>query len=398
IVLPYFFFGCTDTGNPIDEDDVGMNIEFDDWTKFQFDNKNSGVSNATPPRNKPEIVWENNEFGEISSPILADGKLYFGDINRYFYRLDASSGVIDWSIELNGRFPRSFPTIVDGVIYVGTENSTLYAISAESGESVWAVGLSNDIWGCPVILENRLYLTDQSGIVYCIDTQSGELIWSQDECLSNSTLAVKDNILYSLTQCNYSDPDIDFKLYAIDATSGDILWSKGFEGSGARETTISIKDNKVIFGTSGFIYCINLETREVEWRHEEDSRINFHSSAVIKDDKVFIGCWTSAAPLFNPFIICLDIQSGEEIWRNTFERGESIMSPPTIGNNNVLLSVVSRDVGLVALDAETGNELWRLNEGTNEYSLLRGSSRGEPILSKDYIFWGTGFRSIVALK
>lgn len=401
IVLSFIFLSCMEDDMAIDGDGGQMNMELDDWNKFQFDNFNSGVSNATPPRSKPKIVWQNNEVDDIlSSPILVDGKLYFGDRSGYFYRLDASSGVIEWSVELDGRFSGSFPTLIEGVIYIGTESGTLYAISAESGESVWAVGLNNDILGCPVILENRLYITDNDGILYCLDTQSGDLLWFQDECLSNSTLAVKDNILYSLTQCKYSDPDVDFKLYAFDAISGDILWSDGYKGKGARDATISVKDDKLICGTAGFIYCINAETREVEWRYEEDNRLFFNSSAAIKDDRLFIGCWTTASPLFTPFLLCLDLESGEEIWRTTFDRGNSIMTPPTIGTNNVLTIAVGGDAGLVAIDAESGVELWRINEGNNG-PLLRGASRGEPILSKDYIFWGTGLGStggIVALK
>lgn len=398
IFLTLIIFGCADDGMAIDEDGDQISMELDDWNKFQFDNHNSGASNATPPKNKPEIVWENNEIDDIlSSPILVGGKLYFGDASRFFYRLDASSGLIDWRVELDGRFLGSFPTIIEGVIYVGTESGTLYAISAESGESVWAVSLNNDILGCPVILENRLYITDNDGILYCLDTQTSELIWFQDECLSNSTVAVRNNILYSLTQCSYSDPDVDFKLYAIDAISGDILWSNGYKGSTALDATISVKDNKLIFGTSGYIYCINADTREVLWRYEEDSRLIFNSSAAIRDDKLFIGCWTTASPVFNPFLLCLDLESGEEIWRTTFDRFNSIMTPPTIGTNNVLTIAVGGDAGLVAIDAESGVELWRINEGNSGNSLLRGASRSEPILSKNYIFWG-GSQGIVALK
>ena len=399
VLLSLVLLACAE--EDMDMDDNQVNIELDDWNKFQFDNFNSGASSATPPKNKPKIVWQNNEIDDIlSSPILVDGKLYFGDIDRYFYRLDAASGSIEWSVQLNGRILGSFPTLIDDVIYIGNESGTLYAISAESGESIWSLDLNNDILGCPIVLENRLYLTDNDGILYCIDVQSGELIWFKDECLSNSTLAVNDNILYSLTQCSYSDPEIDFKLYAFDAISGDILWSDGYSGVGARDATISVKDDKLIFGTAGFIYCINADTREVEWRYEDDSRIKFNSSAAIKDDKLFIGSWTTASPVFDPFLLCLDLETGEEIWRNTFDRFNSIMTPPTIGANNVLTIVLGGDAGLVALDAESGVELWRINEGNNG-SLLRGASRGEPILSKDYIFWGTGLGStggIVALK
>ena len=72
-----------------------------------------------------------NGEGSISSPAVADGKVYFGLDNGYVYALDAYTGSLIWDCRTVGAV-QSSPAISNGLLFVGSNDGYLYAIGQQS--------------------------------------------------------------------------------------------------------------------------------------------------------------------------------------------------------------------------------------------------------------------------
>ena len=77
----------------------------------------------------------------ISTPCLADGKLFFGegfhyDKNCNVYCVDAEKGEEVWRFKTAGQ-TESSPTVVNGKVYIGAGNDGLYCLDAKDGSKVW---------------------------------------------------------------------------------------------------------------------------------------------------------------------------------------------------------------------------------------------------------------------
>ena len=76
-----------------------------------------------------------------ASPALADGVLFFGSWDSYFYAVDAATGKEKWRFHA-GEDPlihnqvgfQSSPAVANGVVYTGCRDANLYALDAVTGK------------------------------------------------------------------------------------------------------------------------------------------------------------------------------------------------------------------------------------------------------------------------
>ena len=80
-----------------------------------------------------------------ASPAIADGMVFIGSWDSYFYAIDAASGQEKWKFKTgedhdtyNQVGIQSSAAVADGIVYFGCRDSHLYALDARSGEKKWA--------------------------------------------------------------------------------------------------------------------------------------------------------------------------------------------------------------------------------------------------------------------
>ena len=136
-----------------------------------------------------KVVWDTRKTLKrmkqisISSPVLADGKLYIGegyhqDVNCKVYCLNAETGKEVWNFP-TGSHTESSPFVTGGKVYIGAGDDGLYCLDAADGTEVWHYnGLHID--ANPVVHDKRLYVGAGAGDVYketaivCLDTETGK--------------------------------------------------------------------------------------------------------------------------------------------------------------------------------------------------------------------------------
>lgn len=90
--------------------------------------------------------YETNDW-VWGNPVLADGTLYFGDLDAYLYALTYSDGRFEerWVEELDGSKIRATPLVADDLLVVSTEAGSVYGIQRDSGAEEWREELERPI-------------------------------------------------------------------------------------------------------------------------------------------------------------------------------------------------------------------------------------------------------------
>ncbi|MBT6156289.1 MAG: PQQ-binding-like beta-propeller repeat protein [Planctomycetaceae bacterium] len=107
-----------------------------DWPLYRHDLSRSGFT-KTNVSAKLETAWDIKLGGRLTSPVIADGKVYVAQIDAHtITALNESSGQIDWRYTVGGRVD-SPPSIVDGRVLFGSADGSVYCLRAADGELIW---------------------------------------------------------------------------------------------------------------------------------------------------------------------------------------------------------------------------------------------------------------------
>lgn len=105
------------------------------------------------------IVWSlDSPILQLLSPIVVDGLLYTIDSESHMRCLEATSGKELWSRKLKGKF-HSSPVYADGKLYFSSVKGETYVMQAGSEAVELALNrVSGSIWATPAIADHSLFL------------------------------------------------------------------------------------------------------------------------------------------------------------------------------------------------------------------------------------------------
>jgi len=115
----------------------------------------------------------------ISSPVIANGIVYFVTINK-LYAVAVVNGKEVWNISINGTI--STPALAFGKLYVGTKDGKLLCLNATDGEVIWEFQANGPISSSPAVADNVVYFATnvKNGTIYALNATTGELIWKYE--------------------------------------------------------------------------------------------------------------------------------------------------------------------------------------------------------------------------
>lgn len=288
---------------------VAMEVDSDRFEQVFLNGLNGRVADV--PLNLPvevtypngELLWrfevEYNSAGTnlfyFHPPMIQEGVIYFAGIDGGFHALDPFSGQEVWAFDPPGYiYPYSIAT--DQTVFLGSTEKTLYALDLLSGLEKWHFEGTDSI-GDPALGNNLVFLGSENGDLYALDQESGIEIWRHQ-------------------------------------TPGRTDLSE-----------IVLSHSRVIFSDFvNSVYAVEEDTGELAWQIESDEPI---VSLVASEDLVYFSNQERQ-------VIAVQIENGEEIWRTA--TGESNATHFTITDEALL--VLTGDLGFVALDPQTGVELW----------------------------------------
>ncbi len=338
---------------------------------FRGDAAHAGTYRGEGPRQFHRIKWTFPTGDRIvSSPVYANGAIYFGGDDGYVYAVDAADGHQLWKRRTAGPVAAT-PAIAGETLYVGSYDGKFYALDTRTGAVRWkfitggerrfeAKGLHGfqpanqtiadpyDVFlSSPVIAGGMVYFGSGDGNVYALDAASGDMKWKfQTGDVVHASPAFADGVVYFGSWDSY--------FYAVDARTGKEKWRfHGGEDAAIHNQVGFASSPAVVNGVvytgcrDSNLYAIDAATGKEKWRFNNSGNWVVSSPAVTRG-KVFFA--TSASSLY----IVLDAETGKPVAQQTTKA--FVFSSPSVAGNSVYLGVLNGT--LEARDLDSGDLLW----------------------------------------
>jgi outer membrane protein assembly factor BamB len=104
-----------------------------------------------------------------ASPAFAYNTVYI-PTSSAAYSLDAENGTVKWSHPLDGEYSVSSPAVADEKVYFGLDNGYVYALDALTGDLVWSYKTEGAVQSSPAISDGLLFVGSSDGNLYAIGT------------------------------------------------------------------------------------------------------------------------------------------------------------------------------------------------------------------------------------
>jgi alcohol dehydrogenase (cytochrome c) len=135
--------------------------------------------------------------------------------------------------------------------------------------------------------------------------------------------------------------------------------------NGRNETTPLVHDGVLFVASWGDnIQALNAATGDLLWQYSRtlppDARLSVRRNFAIYGDRLYV-------PTSDDHVVALDVRTGTVVWDRpvaSYREGWQTTGGPLVAKGKVLQGVVGQSPGggaVVALDAQTGNEVWRFH-------------------------------------
>jgi outer membrane protein assembly factor BamB len=172
-----------------------------------------------------------------SSPVVAEGMVFFGCGDGNLYALDAATGALRWKFA-TGDVVHASPAYDSGTLYFGSWDSYFYAVDAATGRKKWQFKTGEDplmhnqvgFPGSPVVVNGVIYVGCRDSGFYAIDAAIGKLKWKFDNKGSwivvspavvggRVLFGTSDSGLVHLLDAATANPALELKVSAYDFSS-----------------------------------------------------------------------------------------------------------------------------------------------------------------------------------
>jgi outer membrane protein assembly factor BamB len=345
-------------------------------------------------------------------PIVAGGRIFVLDAQAHVFAFNASNGKPLWDKELapeggDGPFLGMFGAdhsidpskgfgggvaYENGKVFVSTGFGSVFALDPASGKQAWKIEVGVPIVNAPVANGGRVFVSTQDNHFYALAEVDGRTLWD------NQGIAESAGILESTSAAVASSivivPYTSGELYAIDVTTGRMLWNDMLSRNGT-VTALSelddiagrpVIDRDMVFAIShsGIMVAINLNTGDRAWSRD----IGGIQTPWVAGDFLYV--LTTEGQ-----VICLTRKDGRVKWAHQLPRWEDpadhedpiVWSGPVLVSNRLV--VVSSDGYAASLSPYNGELLGRMQ--------IPGSAFNAPVVANGSLYLVTSDAQLVAL-
>jgi outer membrane protein assembly factor BamB len=265
-----------------------------------------------------------------STPAVDSGTVFFASYDGKFYAVDAQSGALKWKFTATGErrfeakglhgmqplgqtFPDPYdvflssPVVAQGAVYFGSGDGNLYALNAATGALRWKFHTGDVVHASPAFSSGTLFFGSWDSLFYAVDAATGEEKWrfqaGKDDLVHNqvgfqSSPAVVDGVVY--TGCR------DSNLYALDAATGKEKWRVFNQGSWVNSSP-AVVDGIVYYATadSSLFHAVDAATGKPLFQQQLKGYV--FSSPAVAGDIVYFG-------VLNGSLEARDRKTGGLLW------------------------------------------------------------------------------------
>lgn len=313
----------------------------------------------------------------------------FSDDNKVTHYTEIDP-YLDWVTNIRANTYFTAPILKDSVIYTASidddliENCGIHAIDAKTGEKLWYFHTKNSICNDIVYSQGKILACDSESILYALNSKTGKLEWKQKLSISfdrmfKNGICAQDGIVYA-GQLSY--------LSAVRISDGKVLWKGGGKIIGESSiSTHNINDGRIHATTAfGMRYALDAKTGDLLWsrKHIEKSYNYSYASALFYKGKMYF--------TYSRSLVEADPATGE-ILREVKTNHYFVTASAPIEKDGVLF-VGMGDEGVVAYDLENLEEKWVYSTDPSLFytaPYMKNSSSGVSSnlsVVKDKVFFG----------
>ena len=236
-----------------------------------------------------ELRWK-FKTGDVihASPAFANGVLFVGSWDSYFYAIDAKNGKEKWRFHAgedallhNQVGFQSSPAVVNGVVYTGCRDAQLYALDAATGKEKWKV--DNQLsWviTSPAVKDGRVFFaTSDSSLYQVVEAATGKLLLKQDgKAYMFSSPTVTNDIVFIGV--------LNGTLEARDVNTGVLLWDFQTDASKQNKGWVLTADRRF---NAPFLFFDNWREAPLLAQDRQVSVGSIFSSPLVANGVVYFG-------------------------------------------------------------------------------------------------------------
>ena len=330
----------------------------DDWPQWQGPARNA-VSKETGllkewPQDGPPLAWKATGIGKGMGGIaVTRGRIYTTGDDReqtaWLLALNESDGKPAWSAKIGaggnpGNIfkpfgPRATPTVEGDRLYILSQSGDLVCFTIDDGKEVWRKNYIKDfggimpVWGfseSPLVDGDRIICTPGAadGVIMALDKRTGEPIWKCEVpegptgnrgFLGTSGAAYASAIVVEFEGVRQYVQLTATTLVGVAASDGKLLWRYDRASNTHRiNCSTPVYEDGMVYAASAY----DAGGGAVKLSKDANGKItaeeaffnpkmkNHHGGMIIVD-----GClYGAAGGNQGGFLVCLDAQTGEELW------------------------------------------------------------------------------------
>jgi len=244
------------------------------------------------------------------------------------------------------------PLQVGDQVFVGTADNNMFALDAANGGALeWQFETGHSIWGQPTYENGILYVSSLDRSLYALDASSGDMLW---QSTTGGSISDKPNLNSDLVYVSSFDRNI----HAVDKATGVVRWTAESEASVWGSPAFA--EGTVFYGDlNGNVYAVDGQSGQPIWSESFNSYMV--AAPVVKDGKVFVS--TAGSLDTEPderlgSLIALATITGDELWREPTPA--PLFTTPVFVNDDIVVAFDNQGIlNLVVYEIETGDDLWK---------------------------------------
>lgn len=218
----------------------------------------------------------------LSSPVIADGKIYTIDTNSVVRAFDEKTGKEIWQFA-TGPHGKNIDSIGGGVgfwgerLYVTTAHADVICLDAKTGKQIWHRSVNSPVRAAPVIQDDQVYIITINNQLQVFNAMSGDPLWSHAGI--SETAGIVGGAPCAISGDVVIVPYSSGEVYALRKENGQQLWNQSLSTFGQVDSISSIShvrarpiidgdiDGATVFivSHSGRMKAVDLRTGAVNW-------------------------------------------------------------------------------------------------------------------------------------
>lgn len=268
-----------------------------------------------------------------SSPVFADGKLFFADAGGIIYAFDEKTGKRLWRISTtivgkDGQIGCGI-AYCSGKLIVTSSFAECFAINADDGSIIWRIKLPAASKGDGITIHNgKAFIVCSNSSLHAINIDNGKVVWSHSGMIADLTYLGCAGVAISADAAYVAYPSGE--VFALMVETGIPLWDSVLSKfsltnashaiSHPRACPVVYKDMLYVVGSNEQTVAFDVKTGQVIWR----ANYGGIQTPSVRGNSIFIANSNSE-------IVCLNRMNGKKRWETTMKLGEYDLPSGWIG-------------------------------------------------------------------